>query len=164
LAQAIAADPSLILLDEPTDGLDPVQRDQMLSLIRRINDEFAIDVMLSSHLLEEVERVCDNVIALDAGRLIAQGAMADLVGDQDGVEVELVDTPDRPEAVARVIADLESSGHRVDRNGFVLVVTGPNAGELLDRTRDAVAEHGARLRRLTPRRRTLEDLFMGTGP
>jgi ABC-2 type transport system ATP-binding protein len=164
LAQAIAADPSLILLDEPTDGLDPVQRDEMLSLIRRINDEFAIDVMLSSHLLEEVERVCDNVIALDAGRLIAQGAMADLVGDQDGVEVELVDTPDRPEAVARVIADLESSGHRVDRNGFVLVVTGPNAGELLDRTRDAVAEHGARLRRLTPRRRTLEDLFMGTGP
>ena len=57
LAQAIAHDPMLVLLDEPTDGLDPVQRDQMLELIRRCGTEFGIDVLLSSHLLEEVERV-----------------------------------------------------------------------------------------------------------
>ena len=54
-------------LDEPTDGLDPVQRDEMLALIRQISAEYAIDVMLSSHLLEEVERICDHVVALDAG-------------------------------------------------------------------------------------------------
>jgi len=75
LAQAMAADPSLILLDEPTDGLDPVQRDQMLALIRQINDEFGINVVLSSHLLEEVERVCDHIVALDAGRLVASGPL-----------------------------------------------------------------------------------------
>ena len=57
LAQAIAADPSLVLLDEPTDGLDPVQRDEMLALIRQISADYGIDVLLSSHLLEEVERI-----------------------------------------------------------------------------------------------------------
>ena len=64
LAQAIAHDPQLVLLDEPTDGLDPVQRDDMLALIRRVGTEFGIDVVLSSHLLEEVERICDAAVIL----------------------------------------------------------------------------------------------------
>ncbi len=161
LAQAIAAAPRLILLDEPTDGLDPVQRDEMLNLIRRVNDEFAIDVLLSSHLLEEVERVCDHVIALDAGRLVAQGSLDELVGREDGIELELVETTDRPDAISSVAAALEAGGFGVEREGDTLVVIGPNADELLDRTRDAVADNGARLRRLSPRRRTLEDLFTG---
>ena len=67
LAQAIAHDPHLVLLDEPTDGLDPVQRDDMLALIRRIGTEFGIDIILSSHLLEEVERVCDCAVILAGG-------------------------------------------------------------------------------------------------
>ena len=96
LAQAIAADPSLVLLDEPTDGLDPVQRDEMLALIKQISRAYGIDVLLSSHLLEEVERICDHVVALDAGRLIASGPLADLVGTDAGVAVQLVDVADRP--------------------------------------------------------------------
>ncbi len=68
LAQAIAADPRLIVLDEPTDGLDPVQRDEMLNIIVQVNRDFGIDVMLSSHVLEEVERVCDHVVALGRGQ------------------------------------------------------------------------------------------------
>ena len=75
VAQAIAADPSLVLLDEPTDGLDPVQREQMLGLIRTIADEFGIDVLLSSHVLGEVERIADNVVVLDAGHLLAAGSL-----------------------------------------------------------------------------------------
>ena len=67
MAQAIAHDPDLLLLDEPTDGLDPVQRDDMLALIRRVGSEFGIDILLSSHLLEEVERVCDSVVILANG-------------------------------------------------------------------------------------------------
>ena len=59
---------ALVLLDEPTDGLDPVQREEMLALIRRIGTEFGIDVVLSSHLLEEVERVCDPAVILAGGR------------------------------------------------------------------------------------------------
>ncbi len=159
LAQAIAADPRLVLLDEPTDGLDPVQRDQMLSLIRRINDEFGIDVVLSSHLLEEVERVCDNIVALDAGRLVASGPLHDLIGGEEGIEVELLGIADRPQSVNQVVAALSSAGLSVSRDGSVITVIGPDADAVADAIRDAVADAGARLRRMSSRRRTLEELF-----
>ena len=161
LAQAVAADPRLILLDEPTDGLDPVQRDEMLLLIRRVSDDFGIDVVLSSHLLEEVERVCDHVVALDAGRLVAQGSLRSLVGDSEGIELELVETGTGPGVAPSVAAALEAAGLTVTVDGARLQVIGPSADEVLDRTRDVVAVHGARIRRLSGRRRTLEDLFHG---
>lgn len=164
LAQAIAADPRLIFLDEPTDGLDPVQRDEMLALIRQISDEFSIDVLLSSHLLEEVERICDQVIALDGGRLVAHGRLADLVGDSEGVMVELVETED-PGTVAAVLASLRASGLDVhhEPGTAVLDVTGADADVVADRVRDAIAGAGARVRRIAHRRRRLEDLFEGAG-
>ena len=112
LAQAIAADPSLVLLDEPTDGLDPVQRDEMLALIRQISAEYGIDVLLSSHLLEEVERICDNIVALDAGRLVAQGPLASLVGDTTTVTAELVEIVEYPGAVDGVEERRELGGER----------------------------------------------------
>jgi len=160
LAQAIAADPSLILLDEPTDGLDPVQRDQMLALIRQVNDEFGINVVLSSHLLEEVERVCDNIVALDAGRLVASGPLQDLIGGDEGFEIELVDIADRPGTVEAVVASLTAVGLTVRRDASMLTVIGSDAGFVADSARNAVADAGARLGRMSSRRRSLEDLFM----
>jgi ABC-2 type transport system ATP-binding protein len=161
LAQAIAADPSLIFLDEPTDGLDPVQRDEMLALIRQISAEYSIDVVLSSHLLEEVERICDNVVALDAGRLVANGPLSALVGDDEGVTVELVAVDDRPGAIAQVKAAVAGRGLEVhDRGGDgTFDVVGHDADLIADAVRDAVADAGARLRSVTSRRRRLEDLF-----
>ena len=93
--------PRFIVLDEPTDGLDPVQRDEMLSIIVEINRNYGIDVILSSHVLEEVERVCDHVVALDDGRLVAQGTMTELAGASGGIELELVDVHDHPTATRR---------------------------------------------------------------
>jgi ABC-2 type transport system ATP-binding protein len=163
LAQAIAADPSLVLLDEPTDGLDPVQRDEMLALIRQISTEFGIDVMLSSHLLEEVERICDNVVALDAGRLVAQGRLNDLVGTDEGVVVELVPIDDQPDSIDRVVAALRRAGAdvRPDAGTGRMEVRGADPDVIADRVRDAVADAGARLGRISQRRRRLEDLFHG---
>ncbi len=159
LAQAIAAAPRFIVLDEPTDGLDPVQRDEMLNIIVQVNRDFGIDVMLSSHVLEEVERVCDHVVALDQGRLLAQGSMTELAGVSGGVEVELVEIDDRPDAVDQVVAHMEANGATVDRTGAVLIATGLPADDLFDLVGSAVATAGARLRRLAPRRRTLDDIF-----
>ncbi len=161
LAQAIAADPSLILLDEPTDGLDPVQRDAMLQLIVQIHRDFGIDVILSSHLLEEVERICDHVVALDHGALVAQGSIAELVGAAGGVELELVETDDLPQAIERIIDRLTGGGLSVHRNGTVLQVGGTDDDRLLDEATAAIAATGARLRRLGQRRRTLDELFRG---
>jgi ABC-2 type transport system ATP-binding protein len=161
LAQAIAADPSLIFLDEPTDGLDPVQRDEMLALIRQISAEYRIDVVLSSHLLEEVERICDHVVALDAGRLVAHGRLSDLVGNDEGVLVELVDVPDRPGSFDAVAAALTAAGldvRHVGRAGTIEVI-GSDADEVADAVRDAIAVAQARVRRIVRRRRRLEDVF-----
>lgn len=159
LAQAIAADPSLVLLDEPTDGLDPVQRDEMLALIKQISTEYEIDVMLSSHLLEEVERICDHIVALDAGRLVAQGPLDELVGDTEVVVLELVEIDDHPESITAVETRLLQAGLDVDRRDVELRVTGADRAATLDVIRDSVAGERARLRRVQIGRRTLEDLF-----
>jgi len=162
LAQAIAADPSLVLLDEPTDGLDPVQRDEMLALIRQISEDFSIDVVLSSHLLEEVERICDNIIALDAGRLVAHGRLEDLVGDTAIVTVELVEVDDRPGAADAVEQHLLRAGLEVvSRDMTRLRVGGADPRTSLDAIRDAIASADARVRRISTDRTTLEDLFTG---
>jgi ABC-2 type transport system ATP-binding protein len=158
LAQAIAHDPALVLLDEPTDGLDPVQRDDMLTLIRRVGTEFGIDVILSSHLLEEVERVCDGAVILAGGRVAASGTIAELTGVGRGI---LVEVDSDAEAVARV---LEGRGFVVDIDGDRLVVDDTARGEEPDRVydavRDAVMTSGVGLRRLTNRTVRLEDVFL----
>jgi ABC-2 type transport system ATP-binding protein len=158
LAQAIAHDPALVLLDEPTDGLDPVQRDDMLTLIRRVGTEFGIDVILSSHLLEEVERVCDGAVILAGGRVAAAGTIADLTGVGRGILVEVDASAD---AVARL---LEERGFVVDVEGDRLVVDDTERGEgpevVYDAVRDAVTTSGVGLRRLTNRTVRLEDVFL----
>ena len=70
LAQALVGDPRLLLLDEPTNGLDPAGRNAMLELIERIGAEFGISIVVASHLLGEIERICDNLVAIEAGRLL----------------------------------------------------------------------------------------------
>ena len=76
LAQALVHDPDLLLLDEPTNGLDPAGRDAMLALIHRIGTEFGISVVVCSHLLGEVERICDSLVAIDGGRLLRADRIA----------------------------------------------------------------------------------------
>ena len=161
LAQAIAADPRLIVLDEPTDGLDPVQRDEMLNIIVQVNRDFGIDVMLSSHVLEEVERVCDHVVALAEGRLVAQGSMAELAGASGGIELELVELLDRPTSVDDVAALLTAAGAGVRRSGATLSVVGMPDDDLFDLAARSVAQSGARIRKLGQHRRTLDDIFSG---
>jgi ABC-2 type transport system ATP-binding protein len=161
LAQAIAADPRLIVLDEPTDGLDPVQRDEMLNIIVQVHRDFGIDVMLSSHVLEEVERVCDHVVALAEGRLVAQGSMAELAGASGGIELELVELPDRPTSIDDVAASMSAAGVGVRRSGTTLSVVGLPDDDLFDLAARSVAQAGARIRTLGQHRRTLDDIFSG---
>ncbi len=156
LAQAIAHDPQLVLLDEPTDGLDPVQRDQMLELIRRCGTEFGIDVLLSSHLLEEVQRVCDAVVILRDGVVAADGSINELRGIGHGLTIDVDGDPQRlvDELARRGVAS------RLDATR-VLVETEDD--RTLDTIRDAVADLDLPLRALRPRRRSLEDVFLGRG-
>ncbi len=160
VAQAIVHDPELVLLDEPTDGLDPVQRDDMLVLIRRIGTEFGIHVVVSSHLLEEVERICDSAVILRDGRVVVSGSMATLTGQGRGVLLEVDERAD--EVVGRLLLrGLEATFEGVR----ILILNPPDQpeGTAHDAARDAVAESNVGIRRLTDRTVSLEDVFLEVG-
>jgi ABC-2 type transport system ATP-binding protein len=153
LAQAIVHDPRLLLLDEPTNGLDPAGRDEMLDLVRRTGAEFGMTVVVASHLLGEIERVCDFLVAIEAGKLLRAaplGAFTERTG------VLAVEVEDRAEdlAAALVGRGLEA---RAASSHSVLVAL--NDDRPFDIVRDLVAELGLPLIRLEQRRHSLEDLF-----
>ena len=93
LAQALVHDPTLVMLDEPTNGLDPAGREDMLGLIRRIGTEFNISVLVTSHLLGELERVCDSVVVIDAGVLLRYSSTAAMTTETAVVVVEVDGDP-----------------------------------------------------------------------
>ncbi|MGH7617731.1 MAG: ABC transporter ATP-binding protein, partial [Gemmatimonadaceae bacterium] len=102
LAQSLVHDPKLLLLDEPTNGLDPEGREEMLMLIERTGREFGIAVMVTSHLLGEIERVCDSLIAIDAGRLQYAGTVAAFTQRTQRLRLEVDD--DAPAFAAQLRA------------------------------------------------------------
>ena len=155
LASAIAHDPELVLLDEPTDGLDPLQRTSMLDLIRRIGTEFGLNVLISSHHLEEVERICDAVVIVEGGEVVRAGALADVRRGPEGLVVEV------DERAEELVAALVARGLEATVADSVVLIA--PADDVYDAVRDAVADLGLGLRRLEPRGRTLEDVYMGVG-
>ena len=156
LAQAVAHHPELVILDEPTDGLDPMQRADMLGLISRLATEHGIHMLISSHHLEEVERVCNSVVMLDAGRVTRAGQISDLTVGGTGVIVEVY------ERAADLAGALAATGleARADNDEVVRVAaTEARPAETTDAVRDAVADLGLRLRSILPEHRSLAEVF-----
>jgi ABC-2 type transport system ATP-binding protein len=150
LAVALVHDPRLLLLDEPTDGMDPQGREDMLDLIDRIRGELEIDVLVSTHLLGDVERVCDRVVMVHAGRVLTQGPIAEVAGTTEpGFGIQL---GDNGPAVREALA---AAGLRARVVGDDLVVQGSS-----DAIRDVAAERGWPLRRLVPQAPSLEETFL----
>lgn len=158
LAQAIVHDPRLVFLDEPTNGMDPQGRDDMLDLIRRIHHELGVSVILSSHLLEDVERVCDYVVMLDSGRLVVSGKIDELMSGGSDVIVR-VDGD-----VETFIGRLAARGVRARSDGAEIIVQRDSEHDLsaFDVVRDVAVELGYPLRQLRPRQRSLEDVYIQT--
>jgi ABC-2 type transport system ATP-binding protein len=154
LAQALTHDPQLVLLDEPTNGLDPAGRDEMLTLVRRIGTEFGIPVLITSHLLGELEHVCDHIVVLDGGRLLRSESKAALTSETGVLAVEVRDLSSRD----RLGATLGRAGARVRADGPLVLVE--IAGEeTYDLVRDVIAELGLGLVRIEPHRHRLEEVF-----
>jgi len=152
LAQALVHDPAFVFLDEPTAGLDPVGREEMLTLVRKTHREFGISVLLSSHLMADVERTCDRILVLQGGRLVQSGEVGHFTKETATVFLE-VDTNRE-----RLVAALQRRGVVITADGSGLTIEGPDES-VYDQVRDALVEAEAPLRRMAPRRRALTELF-----
>jgi len=154
LAQALVHDPDLLFLDEPTNGMDPKGRDEMLALIRDLAHNKGVNLILCSHLLPDVEHCCDHVVVMDKGRIATQGPIEELKGPRGRVfEIRAKDGHDRLVAACRA-AGFEC--HETDEDVMrVFVPEGLGAREVF-----ALAAHeGLQLRHLRPSLPTLEDVF-----
>ena len=151
LGQALVHDPAFVFLDEPTAGLDPVGREEMLDLVRKTHRDFGISVLFSSHLMSDVERTCDRIIVLHGGHVAESGEVGQFIRETETVFIE-VDT-NRDE----LVKTLERRGVAVTPQGSGLTIQGTE--KIYDEVRDAVVEANAALRRMTPQRRALTELF-----
>jgi ABC-2 type transport system ATP-binding protein len=159
LAQAIVHGPRLLLLDEPTNGLDPPGRQRMLRLIAEIRDTEGVHVLVSSHLLHDVEEVCDEVLILKDGRVAAQTNLEEERRTQRRfLEVETSGAPlDGDDAFAQDLTRLGCACARFGEGRFKLVLpeTVP-----IRQLYAAASARGVQIRRLASRRDSLEDIFL----
>ncbi len=159
LAQALVHDPRLVLLDEPTNGLDPSSRDDMLALVRRIGTEFGIAVLVTSHLLGELERISDHVVVLDNGKLLRSSATTDFMHTTGNLLIEVQGRSDAAQLLGQALVD---AGLRAWPSGQMIEV------EVRDETtpdvvRDLVVDLGLGLVRMQERHHRIEDVFREGG-
>ena len=154
LAQALVHDPELLLLDEPTNGLDPQGREEMLALIRDIATRRGMSLILCSHLLHDVERVCDQVIVLNQGQIARQGQVRELTGARK----QVFDVRFKGDAQA-VLTDLKDMGAdwREGDDGVRLFLP---EGQGPDTVFRVAKQCGVQVRYLRPGAETLEDVFL----
>src|SRR5580693_6723927 len=157
LAQALVHDPDLLFLDEPTNGMDPKGRDEMLELVRDLAHNKGVNLILSSHLLPDVEYTCDQVVVMDKGRIAAQGGIEALKQPRGRVFELRVKAP--AAEIAPFLERLRAAGldcHATDEDVMRVFVPGEGGAQQLFAL--AAAEQ-AQVRHLRPSVPTLEDVF-----
>jgi len=154
LAQALVHDPDLLFLDEPTNGMDPKGRDEMLELIRDLARNKGVNLIVSSHLLPDIEFTCDHVVVMDKGTVVTHGALDTVRGPQGRV-FELRVKGD----TERMVALLTAAGyetHDTDDDVMRVFVPGEAGADAIFRL---AAAHGLQIRHLKQSVPTLEDAF-----
>ena len=155
LGQALIHDPKLLLLDEPTNGLDPDSRIEMLDLIRTLSHERRVTVILSSHLLPDVQHVCEQVVIIDKGRVVREGLISDLTAQHERqFEVRVRENKDR------YVEALGGAGCQVRDlpNGALLVIQPAGAAHRV--LFEVARKCDTQVRHFTPAKHTLSDVFM----
>ena len=153
IAQALLPNPEFVILDEPTDGLDPQGLHETRVLIRRLRDELGLTVMLSSHLLYEVEQICNRVAIIEEGRLLYQGAVDDLTAEHHWIKLRVDRLAEAYELLSR------DPGLAISRNGdesLHLKIT----DEQIPVVNARLVRHGFSVMELSPQRESLEDVFL----
>ncbi|MFL6229469.1 MAG: ABC transporter ATP-binding protein [Pyrinomonadaceae bacterium] len=153
IAQALLPCPEFVILDEPTDGLDPQGIQEVRHLIRRMRDDLGLTVMLSSHLLHEVEQLCNRVAIIDAGRLLYEGGVAELTAAGKSLRVRVDRAGEAYELLSR---EPEMSVTRDGDDGVLYVKA---ADERAADVNALLVGRGFRVSELAPHRETLEEVY-----
>jgi ABC-2 type transport system ATP-binding protein len=151
LGVALLGRPELVLLDEPTSALDPVGRHDVREIIRKLKAR-GTAVFLNSHLLSEVEQICDRLAVVDHGRVIATGTMAQILGQDGAVRVRVTGLPAAGHTALGEFGDLEDEGEWLTFRGL----TSDRVPELVSE----IVRQGGRVYAVEPRHETLEDRFL----
>ncbi|MBB70184.1 MAG: hypothetical protein CMB28_03655 [Euryarchaeota archaeon] len=153
LACALIHDPALIIADEPSNGLDAQAREFMLNTLETTVNQGQRSVLMASHLMDDVERVCENIVLLHKGKLAAQGKIEDLKAIDKEVEIHVWGSPGKMEET------LTDRGLKVRREGRVMRI-GHNGDETYNQILQAAADIGTQVRRMHDHEASLEDLFL----
>jgi ABC-2 type transport system ATP-binding protein len=156
LAQALVHDPDLLFLDEPTNGMDPKGRDEMLELVRDLAHNKGVNLILCSHVLPDVEYTCDSVVVMDKGRVAASGPIASLKQPRGRVYELRVKTPMELEMFFGRLRAAGLECHATDEDIVRVFVPGDGGARQLFAL---AAAEGAQVRHLRPSVPTLEDVF-----
>ncbi len=159
IAQAIVHDPSLLFLDEPTSGMDPNGREEMLDLVRRIGAT-GKTIIVSSHILQEVERVCEHAIIISDGRLVRDGKMGALMAGEEGLfSITVRGDAKALELFVRALGEACEIVKKVDEGIKQIVLSARGCGNG-KRIFALAREHGVQVRSYTPDKMSLEDVFL----
>ncbi len=161
LAQAIVHDPRLVFLDEPTAGMDPPGRESMLELIIRIHGMMGMSVVLSSHILEDIERVCDYVVIINGGKLMLSQAIGRSQQDQGEIVVRIDGNPQRfLDKLTELGVKEARVGPQSQVSPFPELIVRHTSDEVYDAIRDSAAALGVPLRTMRSRQHSLEELYL----
>jgi ABC-2 type transport system ATP-binding protein len=165
VAQALVNDPELVLLDEPTDGVDPVGRRDIRGICQRLKEQ-GKTVFVNSHLLSELELICDRVAILVQGQVSAQGTIDELTRGQQRYEIEILANGDARTAFEGALPAIRAggtqrlaTGEAISLQGTTLTLATADA-ERIQGVLDAIRSRGVVVRSVRPVRPSLEDLFM----
>ena len=158
VARCLLADPLLLILDEPTNGLDPGGIQEFREMIRGMVEQEGRTVFVSSHLLDEVERTCDAAAIVDRGKIITQGTIADLAGGGVARHELILGVDDAERALGTLGAsDLVLEAHRSDEGIRVVLAGEPDSAA---RVNALLVNAGVGVARLEPVRHSLEQRFL----
>ncbi len=153
LACALIHDPALIIADEPSNGLDAQSREFMLNTLETTVNQGQRSVLMASHLMDDVERVCENIVLLHKGKLAAQGKIEDLKAIDKEVEIHVWGSAGKLEEIMR------DNGMKVRREGRIMRV-GHKGDTTYNEILEAALKAGSQIRRMHDHEATLEDLFL----
>jgi len=153
IAQALLPNPDFIILDEPTDGLDPQGIREVRLLLPRLRDELRLTILLSSHLLHEVEHVCNVVAIIDQGRLLYYGAIGNLIAKDRLIKIRV----EPLEAAYQLLS--RDPALSVSRNGSDSLYV-KTSSDCIPKINAMLVANNIRVTELSPQRQTLEEVFL----